>query len=165
MAKQKPTEVITPPNMLKVKAGGALPKIDQDAIARAEAALKNLSGQFDEWMADELEKLEAVWSEGKAAGDPCSEGLYRRAHDIKGLAATYEYPLVTRLAASLCRLIETEELRKAAPAALVEGLVNGIRIAVRDDIRTDEHPVGRALAIESETAVAKLIDAHKNCAA
>ena len=40
MARQKPIEVITPPNMLKTKVGGAMPALDQRAIAKAEAALE-----------------------------------------------------------------------------------------------------------------------------
>lgn len=159
MAKAKPIEVITPPNMLKVKVGGSLPRLDKEAIERAEAALKSLSGQFDQWMAEELEKFDQAWREAKAQGR-ASELLYRRAHDIKGLAATYEYPLVTRLAAALCRLIETEQLRSNAPTALVDGLANAIRVAVRDKIRSDDHPVGRALAAESEMIVAKFLDAQ-----
>ena len=31
-----------------------------------------------------------------------AENLYFRAHDLKGLGATYGYPLVTRIAGSLC---------------------------------------------------------------
>ena len=44
MTKQKPIEIITPPNALKAKVGGAIPALDQKAIARAEAALERMSG-------------------------------------------------------------------------------------------------------------------------
>ena len=40
MTRYKPTEAITPPNVLKAKVGGQLPALDQQAIARAEAALQ-----------------------------------------------------------------------------------------------------------------------------
>ena len=39
MTGPKPIEIITPPNALKQKIGGPLPALDQQAIARAEAAL------------------------------------------------------------------------------------------------------------------------------
>ena len=42
MTRQKPIEVITPPNMLKTKVGGAIPALDQRAIAKAEAALTEI---------------------------------------------------------------------------------------------------------------------------
>ena len=35
MAKEKPIEIINPPNMLKAKIGGPMPALDQNAIARA----------------------------------------------------------------------------------------------------------------------------------
>jgi chemotaxis protein histidine kinase CheA len=160
MSRPKPQETITPPNTLKAKAGGPLPKLDDAAVARAEEALKKLSHNFDAWMREEVDKLEtafAAWSPGSA--DETAEALYRRAHDIKGLAATYEFPLVTRIAASLCTLIETPELRERADEVLVRAHVEAIRAAVRDDVRAEDHPVGRALLSELEDRVAVALGA------
>ena len=83
-----------------------------------------------------------------------SETLYMRAHDLKGLGATYEFPLVTRLAASLCRLIEDAATRTKAPLTLIDAHIDAIKAAVRDDIKTDEHPLGKVLAAELEGRVA-----------
>ncbi len=161
MTKQKPLEVITPPNMLKVKTGGQLPKFDERAVARAEQALKQLAHQFDDWMNEEVAKLEAAYAAlagGPVAGE-AGETLFRAAHDIKGLGSTYEFPLVTRLAASFCRLIETEGLRKNADASLVRAHVEAIRAAVRDGVRTEDHPVGKLLLTELESRVARALAA------
>jgi len=159
MTQNNTVRVITPPNTLKAKLGGSLPKIDAAAIARAERALQSLSGQFEEWMNDELTKLETAWTSVGAeglAGD-AGEILYRASHDLKGLGTTYDYPLVTRLAGTLCKLIETDKLRAVAPQKLVAALVNGIRISIRDKIQDAEHPTGRALAEEGETIVAQFL--------
>jgi hypothetical protein len=152
-------QIITPPNRIKERLGNALPKFDGAAIERAERALQSLSGQFDLWMDEELAKLEAVWAEAKTEGLAGAAGdrLYLSAHDVKGLGSTYNFPLVTRLAASLCRLIETPQLRARAHPVLVSGLINGIRIAIRDRIRTEEHPTGTALAEESETIIGHML--------
>ncbi len=80
-----------------------------------------------------------------------SEALYMRAHDLKGLGATYEFPLVTRIAASLCRLIDEPSTRASAPMSLVDAHINAIKAVVRDDIKSDDHPMGRAIAIELES--------------
>jgi hypothetical protein len=73
MTRQKPIEVITPPNVLKTKIGGALPALDQKAIARAEAALEKMSSQFAEWIKEELERLLEAWGAYEAApGTPVS---------------------------------------------------------------------------------------------
>jgi hypothetical protein len=159
MEKPAEVEVFTPPNTLKQRLGANLPKLDEQAVERAERALKTLSGQFDDWMDEELSKLEAASARVKAeglAGD-AGEGLFLVAHDIKGLGTTYNFPLVTRLAAPLCRLIETPELRATAMPMLVDAMINGVRRAIRDRIRTDAHPTGRALAQEAEAIVAHLL--------
>jgi hypothetical protein len=146
-------QVIPPSNNLKLKVGGGRFSLDADSIARAEAALKSLSSQFAQWMQDELTKLDAARAEVTAKGmtQETSEALYMRAHDLKGLGATYEYPLVTRIAASMCRLIDDPKTRCVAPMGLVDAHINAIKAVVRDDIKTEDHPVGRAIAVELET--------------
>ena len=145
-------QVIPPSNTLKAKVGGGRFSLDADAVARAEAALKSLSGQFAQWLQDELVKLDASRAEVHAKGMTAetSETLYMRGHDLKGLGATYEFPLVTRIAASLCKLIDNPDTRQSAPLVLVDAHIDAIKAAVRDEIRTDEHPVGKALVEELE---------------
>src|SRR5438046_2269221 len=86
-------QMIQVPNTLRLKVGGRLGGIDPAAIAKAEAALKSLSGNFAEWLQDEVTKLEAARQRIKTEGltAEATEGLYLRAHDLKGLGATYEY--------------------------------------------------------------------------
>lgn len=152
MSNPNQAQMIQPPNTLKAKVGGGRFSLDADAVARAEAALKSLSGQFAQWMQDELDKLDAARAEVRAHGFTAqtAEGLYMRAHDLKGLGATYEFPLVTRIAASLCKLIDNPETRANAPLPLVDGHIDAIKAAVRDNIKTDDHPVGKMLAEELE---------------
>ena len=153
MSNPNQAQVIHTPNTLQMKVGGGRFSLDADAVARAEAALKSLSGQFAQWMQDELDKLEAARADIRAKGmtGETSETLYMRAHDLKGLGATYEFPLVTRIAASLCKLIDNPETRAAAPLPLVDAHIDAIKAAVRDGIRNDEHPVGKVLVEELET--------------
>ncbi len=153
MSNTNQAQVIPAPNSLKMKVGGGRFTLDADAVARAEAALKSLSGQFSEWMQDELNKLDAARAAVKAQGmtPQTSEVLYMRAHDLKGLGATYEFPLVTRIAASLCKLIDNPDTRVNAPLFLVDAHIDAIKAAVRDGIKTDEHPVGKILAEELES--------------
>ena len=145
-------QMIQAPNALKSKMGFGRFTLDADAVARAEAALKNLSGQFAQWMDDELTKLDAARAEIRAKGmtPESSEALYMRAHDLKGLGATYEFPLVTRIAASLCKLIDSPDTRTKAPLYLLDAHIDAIKAVVRGDIKTDEHPVGKAVAEELE---------------
>lgn len=148
-------KVIQPPNTLRLKVGGAFGGIDAAAIAKAEEALKAMSGQFGQWLQDEIDKLDAAQAAIKAKGlnAETAEVLYFRAHDLKGLGGTYQYPLVTRLAGSLCKLLDDQKKRADAPGPLLDAHIDAIRAVVRDGIQTDDHPVGRALAQELEAQV------------
>ncbi len=136
------------------------PVFDENAVARADSALKAMSGQFQQWLEEEIARLNAARQSAAFArwSDPALEELHGCAHDLKGLGATYEYPIVTQLAASLCRLIETPEGKIAARREpnLVEAHVDAIRAAARDDIRTNAHPVGRLLLSTLEARVEAL---------
>jgi hypothetical protein len=148
--------VIRPPNTLRLKVGGGFGGIDADAIAKAEAALKAMSSQFSQWLQDEITKLNAAQASIHARGlnAETAEELYFRAHDLKGLGSTYQYPLVTRISASLCRLLDDPATRGQAPQALLDAHIDAIRAVVRDEIQTDEHPTGRVLAETLEARVA-----------
>jgi hypothetical protein len=144
------------PNALRLKVGGGrLGAIDPAAIAKAEAALKSLSGNFTQWLNDEIAKLEAARTVVRTDGATAEtmESLYLRAHDLKGLGATYGFPLITRIAGLLCRLIDDKAKRLQAPMGLIDAHIDAIKAAARDDIKTDEHPVGRMLVEELEGRV------------
>ena len=151
-----PAQIIPPTNSLRLKVGGGF-GINADAIARAEEALKAMSAQFGQWLNDEIVKLDQAQADIRAKGytPETAEALYFRAHDLKGLGATYQYPLVTRIAGSLCRLMDDTDKRMQAPLAILDAHVDAIRAVVRDEIQTDEHPVGRDLAETLEARVAE----------
>ena len=158
MSDHNPGQVIQAPNTLRLKVGGRLGGIDPAAIAKAEAALKSLSGNFAQWLQDEVSKLEAarerIHTEGLSTAT--AESLYLRAHDLKGLGATYEYPLVTRIAGSLCKLIDDPAKRMTAPMSLVDAHIDCIRAAVRNQTQTDADPMARA-TIEALEAKVKAV--------
>jgi len=145
--------MIPPPNALKLKVGGGrLGAIDPAAIAKAEAALKSLANNFTQWLADEITKLEAARQQVRSQGVSIEtmENLYLRAHDLKGLGATYEYPIVTRIAGSLCKMIDDPAKRLEAPMFLVDAHIDAIRASVKGGIQSDTDPIGRALVTELE---------------
>jgi chemotaxis protein histidine kinase CheA len=130
-------------------------RIDPDAVARAEAALAAMSVNFEEWLKAEITRLESamslVQSEGRT--DMSMEALYHRAHDLKGLGTTYGYPIISQIAGTLCRLIDSSDKRRVSPLPLVIVHVDAIKAAARNRIQSDENPVGRALVKELESKV------------
>src|ERR1700677_2262539 len=106
MASKQPIELFMPPNMLKAKVGGGLGGADMAAIKRAEAAMDNLKGEFAGWIADDVKKLiDARARYGQTPDEASRAALLRAAHDIKGQAPIFNYPLMARVAASLSRMI------------------------------------------------------------
>jgi hypothetical protein len=142
-------------NNLKLRAGSRFGGIDPAALAKAEAALKGLSNNFAQWMQDELTKLDAARERIRADGYTAetAEGLYFRAHDLKGLGATYGYPVVTTIAGSLCRLIDDPATRMRAPLFLLDAHIDAVKAAVRGEIRENDHPVAQALVQELDSRV------------
>ncbi len=156
MSEFKRGEMIPAPNTLfKRVGGGKLGAIDPTAIAKAEAALKGLSGNFAQWLNDEITKLEAARTTVRIDGATHEnmESLYLRAHDLKGLGSTYGFPLITRIAGLLCRLIDDKSTRLGVPIALLDAHIDSIKAAARDGIKTEAHPVGKAIVEELERRI------------
>src|SRR3954449_5545172 len=143
-------EVIVPPNKLKKAVEKLKPgsKIDFDPVARAEAALAELADDFSVWMNQECLRLDAARNTVKASGiTPGNRDvLFRAAHDIKGQAATFGFPMVAPVADSLCRLIEHTPDMKHIPMPLVDQHVDAIRAIIHRNTRGDSNVNAARLA-------------------
>jgi chemotaxis protein histidine kinase CheA len=146
VASFKDHEVITPPNKLEGAVGRAVDD-DDDPVARAEAALAQLSSEFSGWMDDECEQLDRARHNARNAGmaAPQREALFRAAHDIKGQAATLGFPLVAAVAESLCLLIEETNDPRRIPLALVDQHVDAVRAIMREHTRPQAEAVASKL--------------------
>jgi HPt (histidine-containing phosphotransfer) domain-containing protein len=139
-------EVITPPHELRKVLSAAADGTD-DPVARAEAALAQLSSEFGVWMNDECERLEAARQNVARQGftEKTHDELFRAAHDIKGEAATFGYPDLTGVAESLCRLLEHTPNLVHIPQSLVDQHVDALRAIAREYGRPDLTETARAL--------------------
>jgi HPt (histidine-containing phosphotransfer) domain-containing protein len=139
-------EVITPPHELRKAVAPAGDVID-DPVARAEAALTELSSEFSGWMESECDRLEAARQDVKRDGftQKTHDELFRAAHDIKGEASTFGYPAVAGIANSLCRLIEHTPDMERIPLPLLDQHVDAVRAVVREYGRPDL--IGAATAL------------------
>jgi hypothetical protein len=126
-------------------AGGA-------AVQAAEAAVKDMAAEFAQWLAQDVVKLDAAYARIKAEGLTAETlgQLYMRAHDLKSLGGTCDYPIVTRLANTLCELIDDEERPVELQMGLVGDHIDAIRVVVAKGVRTEDEPLGRQLLEELE---------------
>jgi chemotaxis protein histidine kinase CheA len=154
MAREQPKELFMPPNMLKAKVGSAHGGIDMGAIRRAEAALDTLKSNFGDWIADDVKSLLAVRARYAQTPDAESRAaLMRAAHDIKGQAATFHYPLIARVAVSLVKLISTLPQNQIVPQGLVDAHVDAIQVIHRQGIHTAEDKIALTLCAELDKRV------------
>ena len=139
-------EVITPAHPLRM-AISHVADTDDDPIARAEAALAQLSGEFAEWMRAECQRLETARQQVLREGftDKTHAELFRAAHDIKGEASTFGYPAVGAAAESLCRLLEHTPEVSRIPLILVEQHVDAVRAITREHARSDHASIAGTL--------------------
>jgi hypothetical protein len=156
MGKQLPLELFMPPNMLKAKVGGGAGGIDLSLVKRAQAAMDSLKDNFGDWLSGDIERLVSCRDRYAAhTNAETRKALYNASHDLKGQAATFEYPLIARAASSLCKLMD-ESGTKPLPNALVEGHIDAIRVFFRDNMKDAENPAANALLNALETSVAEV---------
>jgi HPt (histidine-containing phosphotransfer) domain-containing protein len=133
-------EIITPENKLR-KAVTVKPysPSEEHPVARAEKALASLSTEFSSWMESECERLDKARRDIAVGGftKASKDALFHAAHDIKGEAATFGFPLVAVAADSLCRLIEHTPDVARIPIRLVDQHVDAVRAIFREYARSD----------------------------
>ena len=124
---------------------------DPAALARAEAALANLSDRYLGWAEADLVRLEACLIEVQGAGDGRTDRLGRMfaiAHDMKGQGSTFGYPLISELGGRLCRLLETVPDPSAQDMDRIAALAVAMGRVIRDRLAGDGGEDGSRLRAE-----------------
>jgi chemotaxis protein histidine kinase CheA len=162
MARKEPIELFMPPNMLKAKVGGGKGGPDLAAMERAQAAMEQLKSEFSDWIAEDVKIVTAA--RAAYAASPNAEtraALLRAAHDIKGQAPTYNYPLIARVAASLSRMIGELPVSAAVPLALVDAHVDGIQVIHKLGLKNSNDKTALALCAELDARVNEVLSGEK----
>jgi chemotaxis protein histidine kinase CheA len=158
MKREEPIEIFMPPNMLKAKMGGGIGGIDMAAVKRAQAAMEELKAQFGDWLTDDLRVLMAARAQYAEKGDmEARHALLRAAHDIKGQAATFSYPLIARVAGSLSKMIGELPETTALPLSLIDAHVNAILVIHKQAMQDTGDKIALALCAELEARVEELL--------
>lgn len=156
MPKEQPIEIFMPPNMLKAKIGGRVAGIDMAAVRRAEAALAELKTEFSGWINGDVAALVEACDAYKAADTADTrDALYRASHDLRGQALTFGFPLVARVATSLCKMLDGHNL--SVPLNLIDAHVSAIRVIVKQNITDLADPLANTLAAELDTRVKEFL--------
>ena len=143
-------EIITPDTTKMRRLVRQASAHDEDPVARAEKALQQISGEFENWMNEELERLDAARRNVKENGLnwQTREELFLSAHDVKGDSGTFGFPQVAAAAESLCRLMEHSPDLNRIPMAIIDQHVDAVRAIVREYARPDIAHIARALTVK-----------------
>jgi HPt (histidine-containing phosphotransfer) domain-containing protein len=127
------------------------------AARRGEATAAQVRAAFGDWIGAQSARLAAAHRDYRETpGDEERlKELYRAAHDLRGGAPSFGYPLAGRIAHSLSRLLGRVE---RPSAILVEQHVKALQAVIREGARAEDDPIGAALAAELEILVDEAID-------
>ena len=111
MTKADGVQYITPPSSLQdkvLKKDGEAVEPDFDAM---DDIVQKLAKEFVKRLPQELKSIQDDLESLKAQPDNTDQrsALFRRVHDLKGQAGTYDYWMITVIGNDLCRFIEHAE--------------------------------------------------------
>jgi len=81
--------------------------------------------------------------------------IYGIAHNLKGQGSSFGYPLITRIAQSLCQLTRHERAFADADLGIVQAHLDAIRLILTKEIKGDGGEIGHKLATRLEILAAK----------
>jgi hypothetical protein len=125
-------------------------------LARAQAAVADLARTYVPNTIADLDRcaalLKAAREEATSRASSVKE-LYGIAHNVKGQGSSFGYPLVTRIAHSLCTLVRQERDFSDADLGVVQAHLDALRLILVKDIKGEGGEVGPKLAARLENMV------------
>lgn len=130
-------------------------------LARAEAAVANLTRNYATWALADVAKARAALA--AAVAEPAEraqhiEALFRVGHDLKGQGSSFGYPLVTRIGHSLCALTrDRARPYEARHLDLARSHLDAIELVLSKGIGGDGGTLGAELVARLEQRVAEAL--------
>jgi len=125
------------PRPLRVTDGPAKSNIADAVLAKAEAIVDRMSAEYPVHASRDLEQLEQAAASMTGDGqmrDMHYGDIFRIAHDIRGQGAVFGYPLMSRLAGSLCLAMRSLEAQDGAMMTIVRCHVTGMRAMLEHSV-------------------------------
>lgn len=130
-------------------------------LARAQAAVADLAKDYTTWAKADVERaraaLKAALSETPERARHVEE-LFRVAHDLKGQGTSFGYPLVTKMADSLCRLTRDRKRSYSdADLDLAKSHLDAVYLVLTKEIKGEGGQVGADLAAKLKARVDEVL--------
>jgi hypothetical protein len=150
-------QIIEPEFDLAVKLGPGK-GIDPAILERAEQAVAALADSYLEWATKDVGRLQAAAAQARARGDGTPlEELRGIAHEVRGQGGSFGYPLVSRIATSLYRLLRERPALPTGGMDAVDKHIEALRAVVAQRVKGDGGTLGQQLAGELEAMVDRLL--------
>lgn len=127
-------------------------------LARAQAAVADLAKSYVPNTLADLDGCAALLKTARETPDQRTaavKDLYNIAHNVKGQGSSFGFPLVTRIAHSLCTLVRQERDFSDADLGTIQAHLDALRLILIKDIKGDGGEVGTKLAGRLENMVIK----------
>ena len=164
MSDDKPqAEFIDNPNPIAKKARVNHGKDPKQLIAKADAAVKKLSGEFEDIFAADIAKLSNAMAEIKAGGDkrePGVDTLRSTLHDLRGQAGTFGYPLVSQVGDSACKFIDLSDEITETEVEVLSMHIDALKAISATKIKGDGGPIGQELMSGLKKVIVKYNSAN-----
>ena len=131
-----------------------------ETLARATAAVAKLAADYPVLALRELGRCQDLLDTvraGTASREPQYKALFAIAHDLKGQGSSFGYPLATRVADSLCRLLRGPGAATADPE-LAQSHLDTLALIYRKNIAGDGGETGQRLTKRLESLVQEHFD-------
>jgi hypothetical protein len=138
----RPVEIIHRPNKLAKKVGRIT--LDPAKLAKAQKAVEALAADYPPQLLQEARRISELCKRG-GFDEEALRHLHKLAHDVKGQATTFGYPLATAVGGALCRLFAPEVLEKPIARQVIDAHVAALVAIATERLAGDGGPVGAAL--------------------
>lgn len=117
---------------------------DEDMFSKVDDEIANMAVEFAKQLPDELLQISEALSGLETANDDkdSRSELFRLVHDLKGIAGTFDYMLITMIANEICDLIEPPAPITADRLKVVSFHVEAMKLVQQKGMTGTDNPQG-----------------------
>ncbi len=145
MSDKSKVEIIQAPSTLQDRA--TLLTSDENHPLDGNPVLQDLTEQFVQRLPEDLKRIENALTALEASPhDDCRVTvLFRLVHDLKGLAGTFSYPLISEISHDFCRFLEMPQSMMPRRLAVLRYHLDALKVVHRKRITGDGGDEGMRL--------------------
>ncbi|PCI39128.1 MAG: phosphorelay protein [Rhodospirillaceae bacterium] len=142
-------EFITPPKTLQNKVDKGGPgAVDLGALAKAEAVIDNLAGDYLDWVSEDFIRLEVAFVALKSGAEDDKkniDAMFSIVHDMKGQGGSFGFPLMTQICDLLSGILENGVTFGPRDHRAMRVYIDAMRVVITHKLKGDGGKEGSQL--------------------